>query len=103
MIPGTNVKIGTKTYLIPPLNFAALRKHKAFIVRLSKGVSDPSLMGDDDFEVMFDLVYMAIKRNYPDLTEADLAECLDMPTVQAAMIALMKVSGFEEVEAKAGE
>lgn len=103
MIPGTNIKIGGKNYLVPPMNFAALKKHKPFIMRTMKGVADASQMGDEDFEVMFDLVYMAVKRNYPEITEEELSQHLDMGNIQTAMVALMKVSGFEESETKAGE
>lgn len=96
MIPGTVVKLGEHKYLIPPLNFKALKKHKPFIMRVLKGVADPSQMGDEDFDVMFDLIYMATKRNYPELSEDAFAEDLDMANVQPAMLALMQVSGFQE-------
>jgi len=103
MIPGTNVTLGGQKYLIPPLNFAALKKHKPFLIRAMKGVVDPTTIDDQDFDVMFDLVYLALKRNYPALTEEVLGDQLDLGNIQIVMPALMKTSGFEEVEAKAGE
>ena len=103
MIPGTNIMIGDKKYLIPPLNFSALKKHKPFLLRAMKGLVDPATSADEDFDVMFDLVYLALKRNYPALTEDALADQLDISNIQIVMPALMKTSGFEEAEAKAGE
>ena len=103
MIPGTNITLGSKKYLIPPLNFTALRKHKPFLMRAMKGTIDPTAIGDDDFDVMLDLVYLALKRNYPALTEEELADQLDMSNIQVVMPALMKTSGFEEAETKTGE
>lgn len=96
MIPGTTVTIGERKYLCPPLNFAALKKHKPFLMRAMKGGIDPLSVSEDDFDVMFDLVYLALKRNYPDLTEDALAAGLDFANIQEAFPALMKTSGFEE-------
>lgn len=103
MIPGTNIPIGTRTWLVPPLNFAALKKHRAFLIRAMRGEIDPANMGEEDFETMLDLVYLALKRNYPAVTEAEIAEALDLGNVGTVMPALMRTSGFENAETQPGQ
>lgn len=103
MIPGTNKKIGDKVFLIPPLNFAALQKHKVFLARAMRGEINPTDANSDDLDVVFDLVYLALKRNYPTITPEDIAERLDFGNMTDVMGALMKTSGFEEAESTPGE
>jgi hypothetical protein len=103
MIPGTNIKIGEKTFLVPPLNFAAMKKHRDFLQKAMSGEFDARKIGPEDIEAMFDMIYLAVKRNYPDVTEEQFAQDLDLAAVQTIFPALLKTSGFEAKEAAPGE
>lgn len=97
MIPGTTIKLGETKYLVPPLNFAAMKKHKAFIASCMKGDIDPAkFLEDGDFERISDIAFLAIKRNYPKVTVEEIEENLDASNLQDIFNAIMKVSGFEE-------
>ncbi len=96
MIPGTTITLGPKKYLCPPLNFLALKKHSAFLARVLKGDIDPTKLDGDEINTIFDLVYLALKRNYPELAEAEVAEFLDVGNITVIMPVIMKTSGFED-------
>jgi hypothetical protein len=88
--------IGAKTYLVPPLNIAAFKKHKAFLDRVMQGGVDPASAGQDDLDSIFDLIFLALKRNYKELDEAALAEDIDLGNLQPLFAAVMKTAGFED-------
>jgi hypothetical protein len=95
MIPGTRVTLGEHTYLIPPLNFAAMQLHKDFIADCMEGKMDPANAIRTDFPKMVDIIYLAIRRNYKDLTKETLLEDLDVANMVPAFEAVLKVAGFE--------
>jgi len=95
MIPGTRVTLGERTYLIPPLNFAAMQLHKDFLADCVEGKIDPANAIRTDFMKMADIVYLAVRRNYKDLSHEALMEDLDMANMIPAFEAVMKTTGFE--------
>jgi hypothetical protein len=96
MIPGKEITLGENKYVMPPIPFIALKKHKALLARLTSGDLDPQEMIEKHFDGIFDCVYLTLKRNYKDLTEAVLAEDLDVVNVKDAIMAMLSVAGFPE-------
>jgi hypothetical protein len=94
MIPGPELVLGERTYTVPPLPFAGLKKHKAFLGRAARGELDAATMFEAEFENMFDVVYLALKRNYPDLTEQALEELVDQRNISEAFSKVMEAAGF---------
>lgn len=95
MIPGPKLTLGGTEYTVPPLPFIALKTHKAFLGRAMRGEVDPQT-ALDDFETMAECVYLALKRNHPELTQASLDEVLDMRNIAEAFQAVMQSVGFRE-------
>ena len=96
MIPGTRITLGRHHYLIPPLNFNAMELHKDFLARAMNGEIDPVEAMKTDFRTMGEIVYLAAKRNYPDLKIEALFDDLDVSNMAQAFQAVMRTSGFEE-------
>lgn len=96
MIPGPEVTLGTVTYTVPPLPWNALKRQKEFLSRAQRGEIDPARVFEGDFASMFDCVFSALKRNYPELTEDALGDVLDMRNVADAFGAVMRSAGFRE-------
>lgn len=89
MIDGKKITLGGREFTVPPAPFVAMRKYK------------PVFSGEQapDFEMMGDIVYMALKRNYPELDQAEFeAQCLDVANMRAAFDAVMNTSGMEARE-----
>lgn len=91
MIEGKKIMLGGEEYTLPPLNIATLKKHKPFFDSLRDvDRTDPS------FDVMADIVFCSLKRNYPDMTQDRLDELLDINNITEAFQAVMTVAGFEK-------
>ena len=93
-IKGLEVTFSDGTTLtVPPLNLAAIEtlqdRFKAW-----DGTVSP-----DTVRLVTDCTYLALKRNYPEMTRDQVAELIDLSTMQACMAAVMKVSGFGEASA----
>jgi hypothetical protein len=98
MIRGTVVTIGGKRYLMPPLNFNALEKHKEFF-KQGKALAQGGRPGDFDprqFREMLEMAHAALVRNYPALTLEELGDVMDPADIIELMPDLMKISGFVE-------
>ncbi len=91
MIDGVTVIIAEKEYVIPPLNFAGTRKYIAASKRLS-GIADP----EEQMSIMAEMVWLALKRNYPQLSVEDVEDILDFTNVQTIMDAIVEASGLKK-------
>ncbi len=98
MIPGRSLDLGGRSWVVPPINFAALKKHRAFIAEMRTGSVD---LTDAQQDAMLDLIYLALRRNYPDITPEQVEDMIDLANMQPVFAAIMSVSGFEA--AAAGE
>jgi hypothetical protein len=96
MIPGKEITLGEKKYTMPPIPFIALKKHKALLAMLIGGEIDPQAMFEKHFDGLFDCVYLTLRRNYPSLTEDELAADMDVANLQDAIAAMMATAGFRE-------
>ncbi|KVN94977.1 hypothetical protein BGV56_00940 [Burkholderia ubonensis] len=101
LIKGVSVTLGADTYVIPPLNFRMLQDLADEIAVVNKG---GSFVSDANTRAAFVSVILAsIQRNYPDVSHDQLLEVLDVANAQAAMFALLGVSGFERKAKANGE
>jgi hypothetical protein len=93
MIRGTVIALGDKQYLLPPLNAAALELHGEFIQQaMSKGLAQSEAV--KGVSMIAELVYLALKRNYPDLVLAEVKDQIDFGNMEEMMALLFKTSGF---------
>jgi hypothetical protein len=98
-VSGTWVALGDQEYLVPPLNFKALREITPKIASMK--LDGATLPTADDITTMIEVSYAAISRNYPDITKDDLEERIDMGNFIALFQSVIKVSGLEPVPGEA--
>jgi len=80
LIPGVETKLGRHTYIVPPAPFACVEKY------------EDVFMGREDApkpSVIFDILFMSLKRNYPDLDRDALALDVDVSNMQVAFTSSM--------------
>jgi hypothetical protein len=101
LVRGTQVEMGGEVYTIPPLNFSALQELEDDLGKLHEisGVPTP-----EQVQRICRIVHAALKRNYPDMTIAEVMDKIDMGNFGATLGAVVRVSGLEREEgAPAGE
>lgn len=92
MIPGKKIILGGKEFELPPAPFSAMRRHADLFN--GKSQADPATMGD--------LVYLALKRNYPDISQEEFEDNhLDLGNMTVAFNIVMNLSGAEATTGEA--
>lgn len=92
MIEGTKIKIGDKEWIVPPLNFKALRILQPQFERL--GLWDGHHLGQQEIDDSLDIILGAMNRNYPELTKNQLEEIIDLGNMKNLMFAIRGLSGL---------
>lgn len=93
-IPGTVINLGGHEFVMPPLNLDGCQRfgplQAEFLAMQGAGTVDlPRL-----YQVVAQCLHLALERNYPDLTVADIVGLLDAGTLRSALTELATVSGF---------
>jgi len=87
LIPGNEVLLGRRKYIIPPAPFACVEKHEDVFMGREKNPK-PS--------VIFDILYMSLLRNYPELSRDELAMDVDIKNMNIALVSAMQVNSSGE-------
>ena len=89
MIDGKRITLGGREFVAPPVPFSCMRR----FADVFEGRAAPTV------EVMADIVFAALKRNYPDLDQKVFEEeCLDVGNLNRAFMAVMQASNAKESE-----
>jgi hypothetical protein len=101
LIDGVKVRMGGEEYILPPINLAALKRLKAQFKCLEtlSPTMGPGDWTDEQVDAMITVIHSALSRNYPEITVEQLAEIIDMGSIQKVFPALAGVSGLEQGEA----
>ena len=87
MIDGQRITLGGREFVAPPVPFSCMRP----FADVFEGRAAPTV------EVMADIVFAAMKRNYPDLDQKVFEdECLDVGNLNLAFRAVMQASHVKE-------
>ena len=87
MIDGQHITLGGREFVAPPVPFASMRR----FADVFEGRAAPTA------SVMADIVFAALKRNYPDLDQKVFEdECLDVGNLNLAFRAVMQASHVKE-------
>jgi len=100
MFAGVKMKIGDEEYIVPAISLGQLRagvtaqlqEHDA-LVAAGKTWAAVDIRGQ--------IIYAALRRNYPDLDEAKLLDFLDLSNNGPIWLQVLGVSGFEPGENQA--
>ena len=106
LLPGAEIQMGGKGWIVPPLTLGQLRRLAPQIGALSAG--DRLLLDPATLDAVVTVVTAALRRNYPDLDEAAVAEMLDMGNAAEVFVAVLTGSGLKragpgEASAAAGD
>ena len=95
LLNGVKVSMGGQDYILPPLTLGTLKKMGNKLNTLA-GIS--GIPNEEQCDVMIDLVYASLTRNYPEITRETLFELLDLGNMQVVFQAVLGVSGIKEKE-----
>jgi hypothetical protein len=88
MIKGVWMDLGGQIYTVPPLSLGAVEALQDRLASFTGG--DLKSVG-----TVIDALHMALVRNYPEITREQVAEMVDLGTMQEIMEAVMDVSGLK--------
>ena len=88
LIDGEDIRMGGRTWTVPPLSWGAVE-------RLQKKLAAATSQ-EDQVAVNVEAVYLALKRNYPEVTEEQVKEeLLDLRNMEAVFRAVWHNSGIK--------
>jgi len=94
LISGIDIPLGGKTYTIPPLNFAALKRLQPVIESLTEV---KAAMSSAQIDGVVQVIQAAMHRNYPEIIADDILEWLDLGNAATILSAIMANSGIKPV------
>lgn len=90
---GVKMRVGGRELIVPALTIKQVRSLRAEFDQM-QGIKDAAPT-DDQIGAVTRVIHSAVVRNYPDMTQDDLEELLDLSTMQAVVKAIMGQSGLE--------
>jgi hypothetical protein len=89
MIPGIPMILGDgKEYTIPPLTLGALED-------LQDRIDKVAGLDKESIAAMIDVTHASLRRNYPELTRAEVRELVDVANMQDVFEAAMDASALK--------
>lgn len=89
-VKGIPFPFGDLTLVIPPLSLGAMEQLQDRLAGMDEDLTSPEYVG-----TVIDTLHAALKRNYPDMTRADVADMIDLENMQEAMSCAMDVGGLK--------
>lgn len=93
---GTELKLGRAIFIVPPLGLGAAKRLVGRIADFGK------LPIEEQMDLAGEMAYLALKRNYPDLTRERVDDLVDLGNMNQVFEAVAKVSGFTAQRVPAG-
>jgi hypothetical protein len=90
MYKGTEIELGGENYTLPPLSLDSLEELEAQFQQLAT----PSASLKDRLRKLMPILLASFRRNYPEMTEVQLRELLDLPSLNLVVEAIMQANGF---------
>jgi len=90
---GVPITIAGKEWIIPALNFSALRRLRPQIETLSEVSLSANLSGEQ-IDIIISVIHSAVVRNYPDITKENIEEMITLANIRPIINAVMGISGF---------
>ncbi len=89
LIDGVKVTIGRRDFIVPPLNLKAVKRVGQLV---------PVMMAADgsveSIDAAIEVIHLALKRNYPELTRDELEEELDLANLAPISMVIAEASGL---------
>lgn len=98
---GRWIVIGEEQLQVPPLAFGQIVTLQDDVESL-KALQSGGRPTNEQMSVVNKLVHSALSRNYPDITEDEVAEMIDLGNYSEVLSAVLSIAGFTK-EKRAGE
>jgi len=102
---GVPVFMNGRDYIIPSLSLRQVQENYEKLANaasaLEASVTDPSKTVVDAFNDYLPIIGMAVRRNYPEVTDDNLGDWLDTSNFSEVLIIVQSLSGFKA--SKTGE
>lgn len=95
LLSGVKVSMGTGTYILAPLTLGSLKRIGNKINALSTIDSVPN---EEQTEAIASIVLASVNRNYPEITQDELLEMIDLGNLKEIFEAVLGVSGIKKSE-----
>lgn len=104
MIDGITIRLGEREFVVPSLTFAQVRRFQADgTLDKVPALGAVCLAHPETMTAAEAVLFAALSRNYPDLKREELADLLDLSSVEAAVDAVMGATGLKRRIAQQGE
>lgn len=100
MIRGTVIDLGGQRWVLPPANVTTMQFHAEFFKSAAKGGELDAEAAFDQLPVIADIVYRSLKRNYPEVTEEQVQDAVDLGNMGELMQAVFQSSGLVSAVSK---
>jgi len=96
--PGIKINLGGVDYIIPPISLGALQQLQSRVAAFEGGADSESV------STVIDVTHSALKRNYPEITVAQVSDMVDLGNMMDIFEMVMDVSGLKRkaIEASGG-
>ena len=101
MIPGIEVNLGGTPYTIPPLTIGQLTNGGLALLQEHDQLVEARKIWES-YTSCTKLIAMAMRRNSPDMTEAQIYDLIDMRNINDAFLAVIGATGLTMGEMQAG-
>lgn len=92
LIPGIAFDFGGgRVYTVPPLSLGALQRLQG---NLAKMQGDAAL-SPETVTTVLQAAHAALERNYPEITQGEVADLVDVANMQDVMACVLDVSGLK--------
>lgn len=100
MIPGIEITMGGRDWVVPPLTLGQLRQ---LLPKLRQLSSIGAAMGEEEIGVLGEVVAAAMSRNYPEVTAASVEDLVDLGNAREVLAAILEGSGLRRQGNSPGE
>ena len=101
MIEGKKITLGGVEYTLPPLNFTAIERYMALQSDIQSAVDSADLQ--KQINIMAEIVWLALRRNYPEMTVETVKDMVDMTSVHSIVEEVVEVSGLKKSQVASPE
>lgn len=95
-VKGIKLDFSGRRLVVPPLSLGALEQLQERLNAFNGDIADP-----DQVRTVIDSAHAALRRNYPDMTRAEVADAIGLENMLEVMQAVMDVSGMKRKEIEA--
>lgn len=89
-VKGIPVDFSGTERIVPPLSLGALEQLQDGLAEFAGDIRDPKQVA-----LIVDSAHAALRRNYPDITRAEVADSIGLENMKEVMEAVMDISGVK--------